>query len=73
MVCTTQQEINPHKGTDMQTHNKGVMIGTKMPKKTITISSINHHILHKKKILQTQIHKHTSNLQNSKSDKEHEQ
>ena len=45
----------------------------KILKKTITISTINHHILQKKKLWQTEIHKHNNNFRNSKSDKEHEQ
>ena len=74
MVCTAEQTRNKYY-TKEQTcrHNKSAMIRTKMPKKTITISTINRHILHKKKTIQTEIHKHTRNFQNSKSDKEHEQ
>ena len=71
-----KQETNVAKNTkrtNMQTHNKGVMIHTRMPKKTITISTINSHMLQKKKIIQTEIHKRNSNFRNSKSDKKHEQ
>ena len=42
-----------------------------MTKNTITNSTINSHILQKKKILQIEIHKHTRNFPNSKSDKDH--
>ena len=72
MVCTTQkQEINPTKKTKHA--DNCVMIRTRMPKKTITIRIINSHISPKKKIIQTEIHEHSSNFENSKSDKEHEQ
>ena len=33
----------------MQTHNKGAMIHTKIPERTIRISTINDHIVQKKK------------------------
>ena len=74
MVCTAEQTGSKSYTKEQTcTHNKGVIIRTRMPKKTITISTINRHILQKKKILQTETHRHTSNFQNSKSDKEHEQ
>ena len=66
MVCTTQkQEINPTKKTKHA--DNCVMIRTRMPKKTITIRIINSHISPKKKIIQTEIHEHSSNFENSKS------
>ena len=78
MVCTTQQTRNKSytkntKTTNMKIHNKGIMIHTRMFKKTITISTINRQILQKKKILQTDNHQYTSNFWNSKSDKRYEQ
>ena len=64
-----KQEINH----TQKTQKEQTWRYTRMLKKTITISTINRHILQKKKILQTDIHKYISNFQNSKSDKEYEQ
>ena len=66
-TSTTQQTRNKSctkntKRTNIQTHNKGITIHIKRLQKNITISTINSHILQKKKILQTEIHKHTSNF-----------
>ena len=44
-----------------------------MLKRTITISTINSQILQNKKIIRTEVHKHSINFRISKSDKEHEQ
>ena len=66
-TLTTQKARNK---SYMHTQNKVIMIHTSMPKKSSTITC---NILQKKKIIQTQIHKHDSNFQNSKSDKENEQ
>ena len=57
-TLTTQKARNK---SYTQTQNKGIMIHTSMPKKSSTITC---NILQKKKIIQTQIHKH---------DKENEQ
>ena len=77
-TSTTQQTRNKSctkntKRTNIQTHNKGITIHIKRLQKNITISTINSHILQKKKILQTENYKHNSNCRSDKSDKEHEQ
>ena len=63
------------KRTNVQTHNKGIMIHTRilMSKRIITISIINRRVLQKKKILQTEFHKHNRNFRDSKTDKQHDQ
>ena len=73
-TSTTQQARNKShtkntKRTNIETQNKGIMIHTRMPKKT---STIKRHILQKKKIIQAEIHKHNSNFWHSKIDEEHE-
>ena len=75
-TSTTQQTRNKSYNKNTKEHadtKQKFMIHTRMLTKIITISTINRHLLQKKKIVQAQIHKHNSNFRDSKNDKEHEQ